>query len=65
MDTVEIIITVVVLAAIVGPLLTLYYSRKINDLKSKDNPTPGWDDDDPDTDPGKDSDASSDDPYEK
>lgn len=29
MDAIEIVITVVVLIAIIGPLITLYYTRKI------------------------------------
>lgn len=51
MNTVQIIITVVVLVAIIGPLITLYYSRKVNDLGSvKHHP---YDDEEDDDDWGK------------
>lgn len=51
MSVVQIIITVVVLIAIIGPLITLYYSRKINDLDSVEHHK--YDDEEDDDDWGK------------
>lgn len=48
MTAIQIIITVVVLIAIIGPLLTLYSSRKVNDLESVKHHT--YDDDEDDDD---------------
>ena len=50
MCALQIIITVVVLIAIIGPLITLYYSRRINDLDSVEHhpENNNWDDEDDD-----------------